>query len=122
MKNVLVTGAAGFLGRYIVREFADAETTVMGVDVIDPEAVALGDGVLYEQIALPSDEFDRVVAEFVPQICIHCAGRASVALSMQDPLTDFGDSVGLTFQTLDTLRRLAPACRFVFLSSAAVYG
>ncbi len=37
-------------------------------------------------------------------------------------MTDFRASSVATFETLDSLRRIAPECRFILLSSAAVYG
>jgi UDP-glucose 4-epimerase len=41
---------------------------------------------------------------------------------MEDPAADFRDNAVLTFELLETLRTLAPHCRLLFLSSAAVYG
>ena len=120
--KVLVTGAAGFLGRYIVNEFAIPGATVLGVDIVSPEIAPRGEGIAYQRMSLPGSEFDRVLADFMPDVFVHCAGRASVALSMEDPVSDFADSVVLTFQMLDSVRRLSPEARFVFLSSAAVYG
>jgi UDP-glucose 4-epimerase len=122
MKKVLVTGAAGFLGRYIVGEFAKGNAAVLGVDVVAPDVAPQGSGIVHKQLLLPSAEFDRVLEEFTPDVFVHCAGRASVALSMEDPQADFADSVGLTFHMLEALRRKTPGCRFIFLSSAAVYG
>jgi len=122
MKKVLITGAAGFLGRYIASEFARANAAVLGIDLVAPEAALHGGGITYRQMSLPGAELDRTLADFAPEGFVHCAGRASVALSMEDPRADFTDSVGLTFHMLDSLRRNAPGCRFIFLSSAAVYG
>jgi UDP-glucose 4-epimerase len=122
MKKVLVTGAAGFLGRYIVEEFAKESANVLGIDLAPPEGAPHGEGISYRRISLPGGDFNRALADFAPDVFVHCAGRASVALSMEDPQSDFTDSVGLTFQMLDSLRRWSPASRFIFLSSAAVYG
>lgn len=123
MKKVLVTGVAGFLGRYLADEFGKANATVLGLDLLPPEATqTMGSGLSYRQMPLPSAEFERTLSDFQPDVFVHCAGRASVALSMENPQTDFTDSVGLTFQMLESLRRHAGACRFIFLSSAAVYG
>jgi UDP-glucose 4-epimerase len=41
---------------------------------------------------------------------------------MEQPAADFRDTTALTFEILDGLRQNAPGCRFVLLSSAAVYG
>ena len=122
MKTALLTGIAGFLGRHIARHFAGAGWRVVGVDSLAPENVQLGAGVRYARIKLPSPEFGALLAEAKPDVLLHCAGRASVPLSMQDPAADFHDNTVLTFELLDSVRRNAGGCRFILLSSAAVYG
>ena len=122
MKTALLTGIAGFLGRHIARHFAGAGWRVVGVDSLAPENVQLGAGVRYARIKLPSPEFGALLAEAKPDVLLHCAGRASVPLSMQDPAADFHDNTVLTFELLDSVRRNASGCRFILLSSAAVYG
>jgi UDP-glucose 4-epimerase len=121
-QSVLITGVAGFLGRYTAREFLRAGWQVMGVDSAPPENAGVPPGVVYRQMRLPSPELQGLLASEVPGACVHCAGRASVPLSVQDPAADFTANTVLTFELLELLRRHAPACRFIFLSSAAVYG
>jgi UDP-glucose 4-epimerase len=41
---------------------------------------------------------------------------------MEDPASDFNHSVMATFNLLDAMRLNAPGCRFLYPSSAAVYG
>jgi UDP-glucose 4-epimerase len=41
---------------------------------------------------------------------------------MEDPAADFQGNAVLTFELLEALRTTAPGCRFLLLSSAAVYG
>lgn len=120
MKTVLITGAAGFLGRHIARHFARVGWRVAGIDDVPPEnAPALA---RFVRLKLPSPDLAALLSAEKPSVCIHCAGRASVPLSMQDPAGDFRDNVSLTFELLDALRRHTPQCRVLFLSSAAVYG
>ena len=122
MKTVVVTGAAGFLGRHIAREFVQAGCKVVGVDVAAAENSGLGPNVEYARHTLPSPACGELIQRTQPAALIHCAGRASVANSMSDPGADFRDGTVLTFEMLDMLRATAPQCRFVLLSSAAVYG
>ena len=121
-KNVLITGVAGFLGRYAAREFLRAGWCVSGLDVVAPENAALSPDVTYHRAALPGAALAEILRREQPDACVHCAGRASVALSMEDPSADFHGNTVLTFELLDCLRRHAPGCRAIFLSSAAVYG
>ena len=122
MNTVLITGAAGFLGRHIAREFAQTGWKVSGVDVVAAENSGLGPNAEYTRLALPSPAFAELLQHTQPVALIHCAGRASVANSLTDPAADFCDGTVLTFEVLEALRVTAPRCRFVLLSSAAVYG
>lgn len=119
MKTVLVTGVAGFLGRAIARQVARDGWRVIGIDDVPAENAPTI--TRFVRLKLPAD-LSPLLREEQPAACIHCAGRASVPLSMRDPAGDFAGNVSLTFEVLEALRRHAPACRFVLLSSAAVYG
>jgi UDP-glucose 4-epimerase len=119
MKKLLLTGAAGFLGRAITHHFLQQGWDVYGLDRAPDKPDGLKD---YAALELPHPRFAELLAEWNPHACIHAAGRASVPLSMQDPAADFKDGPALTFYLLDSLRQYAPHCSFVLLSSAAVYG
>lgn len=122
MKSVLITGAAGFLGRHIARHFSREAWNIVGVDVVPPENAGTFPGETYHRIALPDPAFHSLLRGTKPDVCIHAAGRASVPLSLENPAADFRDNVGLTYEVLDAIRCEAPKCRFILLSSAAVYG
>jgi UDP-glucose 4-epimerase len=79
-------------------------------------------GAHYHQMALPDSSLGDLLVAERPMACVHCAGSASVPLSMESPEIDFRGNTALTFEVLDLLRRQAPGCHFLLLSSAAVYG
>lgn len=106
MPRCLVTGAAGFLGRYVRRE---AEKR--GIEVIDTGA-----------LRLPTKDLAPLVAHARPDFVVHLAGPASVASSFEDPHVDFIGSVAGTACLIDALRRASPRARLLLVSSAAVYG
>jgi len=120
--SVLITGAAGFLGRYVARQFATAGWRVIGVDNLAPEEIQFRPGTAYHQLSLPDPSLADLLAAERPKACVHCAGKASVPLSMEEPAADFRSNTVLTFELLELLRKRAPGCRFLLLSSAAVYG
>jgi UDP-glucose 4-epimerase len=122
MTSVLVTGVSGFLGRYIARFFNEQGTSVIGTDSGPQENAPLEYLEWYERLQLPDIRFNTLLETYKPDFCIHCAGRASVALSIKEPEIDFQASPILTFSLLNSLRQYAPDCGFIFLSSAAVYG
>ena len=121
-KSILVTGVAGFIGRYVARHFSEQGWSVLGIDNSPPENAPLANLSAYHRLQLPDAALNGLLQEYSPQVCIHCAGRASVGLSLTDPAADFYASAALTFEILNALRLNVPSCRFIFLSSAAVYG
>lgn len=122
MKKVLITGASGFLGSYTVRHFEARSWKVFalgrggGRPLTDCSAISIFEGEL-------TPFFLRsVIAEAQPDVVVHCAGCSSVPGSFRDPQTDFQAGPQLTKAVLEALRLEHPIARFVFLSSAAVYG
>lgn len=121
-QTILVTGAAGFIGNYVCREFFQAGWRVIGTDCSNEENAPLDSVHQYIQLELPTQHLVKTIAEEQPSVCVHCAGRASVAFSMRQPHKDFLTNTVLTYELLDSIRWHAPKCSFIFLSSAAVYG
>jgi len=121
-RAILITGAAGFLGRYISRYFFKNNWDVVGIDTMNPENSPMEYLTAYHQIKLPDSNFSTILKSKKFDSCVHCAGRASVKLSVEDPRDDFYSSAVVTFELLNSLRLYAPECRLIYLSSAAVYG
>ena len=71
---------------------------------------------------LPGEAFLGLVEQERPDCLVHCAGPASVHNSVVDSASDFYGSTVVTFEILKALQSGAPKCRFLQLSSAAVYG
>lgn len=94
---------------------------MLGIDEVLPENVQLP-GVDYHRLALPDARLSELLRSAAPAVCVHCAGRASVGLSMEQPAEDYRGNTLLVFELLEALRRTVPRCRFILLSSAAVYG
>ena len=118
---VLITGVAGFIGRHVARHFAERGWTIVGIDQIPLHPTPQHLSAYYE-LRMPHEALSRIVQTHLPQVCIHCAGPASIGLSMTDPSSDFYGSTVATFEILNMLRLHCPTCRFVLVSSAAVYG
>jgi UDP-glucose 4-epimerase len=122
MKSILITGTAGFLGRYVAQHFSDLGWTIIGIDNVAPENAPLPLLSSYHSLKLPDAALNDIIRKHAPEVCIHCAGSASVGQSVADPVRDFYANTVLTFEVLNALRLHAPKCRFILLSSAAVYG
>ena len=124
MKKILITGAAGFIGRYAAKEFAQFGYRTIGVDwnQATDSFCKVWNIHEYKSIHLNSDTVDDAIVSYQPDFIIHCAGSASVPFSNTNPKEDFNSSVLLLMNVLDSIRRHQLKCRLIFLSSAAVYG
>lgn len=119
MKRVLITGANGFIGTKIYERFEEKGYEVMGWDIVANDATKK---IKCFNMACAEDVYQEI-NEYRPDIVIHCAGSADVGRSVQNPDTDYVGNVTLTHNILFGLHRAAlDHVRFVFLSSAAVYG
>lgn len=120
--RVLITGAGGFLGRYFCAHFLSLGYKVGGIDKEPYGITGRESGLQWWTMNLPDPELELVVHRFQPDLIIHSAGCARVPESMSDPLQDFRCNVDPTICVFDSVRKHAPDCRVLVLSSAAVYG
>jgi nucleoside-diphosphate-sugar epimerase len=123
--RVLVTGAAGFIGRWVVGELLARGHTVLPVD-----SLVAGDLTNLDEFAgqpglLPFEEGDvrdaaacRRWTSSVDAVA-HLAASISVQDSIDDPATTFENDVVGTFQILEGAR--ASGARVLFMSTCMVY-
>lgn len=116
--NILVIGSEGFIGSNIVAYYVARGFRVTGVD----NKIAAGNGAYrYLQVLSFNYALDHMLDER-PDVCIFAAGSASVQLSISQPDLDFEANVLAVSRILASLLKLNPACKFIHISSAAVYG
>jgi UDP-glucose 4-epimerase len=121
--TVLVTGGAGYIGSHMVRALTDAGESVVVIDNLStgfsqflPEGVPLfiGD-------AADENLVEGVISAHQVETIIHFAGSVVVLDSMRDPLAYYRNNT----MTTRSLLNAAVKCgvnRFIFSSTAAVYG
>jgi UDP-glucose 4-epimerase len=120
MTLALVTGAAGAIGRYVVRQLAQRGDRVIGIGHGTRPPVPL-EGWINGDVT-EANLSVLVGAHGVPALTVHLAGGSSVGPSLAAPAEDFARTVGGTVNLLDWTRRNAPETVTVLASSAAVYG
>lgn len=123
-KRIIVLGSSGFIGSHLVSWFKSQNYYIVGIDTISREnkALDLHKPDEFFQLVLPDQKFVSILKEIEPDMIINASGPASVGNSVINPEVDFTGSVNLCFFVLETIRKVLPNCRFLFLSSAAVYG
>jgi len=119
---IVITGVTGFIGSYVARYFSERGWSVIGVDRAPANNDLLVNLSSFCCLQLPDPAFGVLLRDNCPQLCVHCAGTASVGQSIADVTADFYANTVLTYEVLNAVRLSAPECRLIFLSSAAVYG
>ncbi len=113
--NIVITGGAGFIGRKLYEKYAMGNNAVYSWDIADNNISKRVDLLNYEEVK-------RELKECDPDLIFHCAGSASVPLSMRNPRIDYDSNVTGTHNLLFALHEEKKDCRIVFLSSAGIYG
>ncbi|MFF6906777.1 UDP-glucose 4-epimerase GalE [Streptomyces sp. NPDC012389] len=119
----LITGGAGYIGAHVARAMVAAGERVVVVDdgstgVADrlPEAVTLVKGSASDRALL-----DRVLADHAVSGVVHLAAKKQVGESVEKPLLYYRENIAGLGVLLEAVVA-AGVRRFVFSSSAAVYG
>ncbi|MBF4507169.1 NAD-dependent epimerase/dehydratase family protein [Flavobacterium sp. JLP] len=122
MKQILITGAYGFLGRNVAREFKKSGNYVAGIghgkwDKDEYSKWGIDEWyettITFEALLNINHKFD---------IIVHCGGSGSVGFSWENPYEDFQKSVQSTLSILEYIRLQNNKCKFIYPSSPAVQG
>ncbi len=115
--KILVIGSEGFIGSHLI-EYFSKEHTVAGAA---HEAVA-SRTYRFFNLTVSQPDWAGIFQADQFDFCINAAGSANVPYSMTHPLYDFEHNVLHTIQLLEAIRLYQPACKYLHISSAAVYG
>ena len=146
MARVLVTGGAGMIGSHLVDQLLEHGHEVAVLDDFStgtwanltpawggvPNVPPLGPGgyfrafTLNSKLTVQQGSVTRVpdlaiIADFKPDMVFHLAAQIDVRESVTNPVLDLNTNVLGTLHMLEAARRYGVK-RFVFASSAAVYG
>ena len=116
--RLLVLGAQGFIGRNLVKFFLDNRNEVVGFDLVEYSEANYP----YYKISILSSDFESLISNYKFDVCINASGSGNVSYSMTHPLSDFEANTRTVMKVLDTIRKNQPACKYVHISSAAIYG
>lgn len=122
--SLLVSGAAGFLGRRVWRTALDAGCQVTAVIRACEREFArdLVDGPVIELDWNDATGLADLLRAVSPSAIVHCAGHSGRFTGAPDVAALRDANVGLSSRLLAGVSRACPEARVVLLSSAAVYG
>ncbi len=120
--NVLVTGGAGYIGSHVVRQLGEAGHRVVTLDNL---STGFRDAVLHGDLVVGDTGDEDLVADTLSRYAVdtvmHFAAHTIVPESVADPLKYYGNNTCATRSLLAACQRHGVG-RFVFSSTAAVYG
>jgi GDP-4-dehydro-6-deoxy-D-mannose reductase len=118
--RVLITGAAGFVGRHLAAELAAHGHEPVGLclpgETPPPGVPSVTGDVVNER------DLREALGALAPDACVHLAGVSSVPRSWADPAHTFEVNLAGTMRLLDAARAVRPTMRILVVSSAHIYG
>lgn len=116
--KIVVIGSKGFIGNNLFDYLLSREHIVYGADVV----VDYTNHGEYFLLDASNANFHTIFESIDFDVCINCSGAASVPDSLTNPLRDYYLNTVNVFKILDAIKKFQPNCKFINLSSAAVYG
>src|SRR5215831_1661268 len=115
--KAVVTGARGFLGRYVAKSLSNAGYTVTGIghgtwDPVEQSEFGIS---FWSTASITVDALTTYAGE--PDVIVHCAGSGSVSFSVAHPYQDYLRTVATTAAVLEYIRTNSPHTKLVYPSS-----
>jgi dTDP-glucose 4,6-dehydratase/UDP-glucose 4-epimerase len=114
--NILIIGSKGFIGSHCVNFFS-IKHKVWECDVVADYV-----NKYYFIVDATNADYSDIFQQQKFDVCINCSGASSVPDSIVNPQRDFILNTVNVYKQLDVIRRYNTNCKYINLSSAAVYG
>ena len=122
--RILITGAAGFVGAYAIRQFAEKGYAVHAA-VLPQEQLASDLQALctvHHFDLLDADDVSALLQTVQPDRILHLAAQSSVAISWKQPQLTADLNIKGTVNLLEAARKLLHMPRILLIGSAEEYG
>lgn len=120
MKKVLITGAGGFVGNYLIKEFSNHDYSVIACDINKGDI--FDDNIeYYDMNILDKQRVEEIIEKCKPDYLINLAAISSVGLSWNIPDKTMEVNVIGTLNLLKAIHKKCPTCKVLLIGSSEEY-
>lgn len=120
MSKILITGATGFVGSHLLEEFSGSDHDILALGRSENNLIP---GVTYKFVDLRDfEKTDEVIGEFEPDIVYHLAACSAESTGEHSPINMTSNGYNTFFNTITAAIKTGKLKKFIYASSAAVYG
>ncbi|RAP74291.1 NAD-dependent epimerase/dehydratase family protein [Paenibacillus montanisoli] len=120
--NVLITGGCGFIGSYVAERFHKEGHKIFIIDNLSAgQRTNVTVPHKFYKISVEDRKCESIIQSISPEIIIHLAAQADVMTSIERPYYDTQSNI-LGLVNMLRCAQQAGVTKFIFASSAAVYG
>lgn len=120
--KVLIIGAAGFVGSYLIRHLKEDLHWMVVATKMPPETIAVPDIDIYDLDILDKNSVVQLLQNVHPDAIIHLAAQSSVGLSWKNPDLTIDVNIKGSIHVLDSIRELDYKPRLLLIGSGEEYG
>lgn len=127
-RSVVVTGATGLLGSWLVKRLVDAGSDVVCLvrDWVPQSEVVLSGTLDHVKVVrgdiADRDLLERILGEYEVESVFHLAAQTIVGIANRNPVSTFDTNIGGTWNLLEACRRSPKVNSIVVASSDKAYG
>ena len=121
MKTILITGGAGFVGRYLINFFKDNYKIIVIDDLSSGFKKNIDKKVIFFKGSINDDKILHKAFNFKPQYVIHLAALFANQNSVDNPIKDLSTNGLGTIKIFDYCKKFGVK-KIIFSSSSCVYG
>jgi UDP-glucose-4-epimerase GalE len=124
MKNILVTGAAGYIGSHVCQQLKANKFGVVGIDNFSRGNRFVGDALqipIIETDIADETKLSKILKDYKIDGVMHLAAFAYVGESMDDPFLYYDNNINHSIKFFEVLEKNS-INKIVFSSSCAIYG
>jgi len=121
MKKVLITGAGGFVGKYLIDEFKSQNYQVFACDIHRKEENVDGGIKYFDMNILDKQKVEKVMEVCKPDYLVNLAAISSVGQSWSIPDKTMEVNVVGTLNLLEAIKKHSPSCKVLLIGSSEEY-